>query len=164
MNRMHSTRIVSSPCANSCRALIWQQPLWSAANRKRPARRERTFRDSQLYENRLGSWRIFSSVGDSMLDKIRRFVGDASDSTSYKFFEDNAPSWSELEKLLEERKSSIGFVDPNPESGPPNPQSLKRTFGSTEPIKIKLYRDHAAWCPYCQKVRLMLTSRSGRGC
>ena len=37
--------------------------------------------------------------------------------------------------------------------GPSNPLSLRRTFGTTGEPKLKLYRDHAAWCPYCQKVR-----------
>lgn len=31
--------------------------------------------------------------------------------------------------------------------------SLKRTFGHEGPIRVKLYRDHAAWCPYCHKAR-----------
>jgi glutathione S-transferase len=43
------------------------------------------------------------------------------------------------------------FADPN--EGPTHPLALKRTFGSTAPIRVKLYRDHAAWCPYCHKVR-----------
>jgi len=43
--------------------------------------------------------------------------------------------------------------------GPTHPLALKRTFGSTEPIRVKLYRDHAAWCPYCQKVWLQLEEK-----
>jgi hypothetical protein len=43
------------------------------------------------------------------------------------------------------------WADPN--DGPTHPAALKRTFGRPESeIKIKFYRDHAAWCPYCQKV------------
>lgn len=33
-----------------------------------------------------------------------------------------------------------------------NPMALKRTFGHTGGIRVKLYRDTAAWCPYCHKV------------
>eukprot|EP00210_Caulerpa_lentillifera_P002830 g2704.t1 len=45
------------------------------------------------------------------------------------------------------------------ESGPTNPYSLKRTFGKKEPIRIKLYRDSAAWCPYCQRIWLQLEEK-----
>lgn len=110
-----------------------------------------------LKDNRLENWGVCATPGKSAVSQDYS-EGDTSSRQvpeEYRFFADNAPSWSELEKLLEERKSSIGFVDPNPETGPPNAHSLRRTFGSTEPIRIKLYRDHAAWCPYCQKVRLM---------
>ena len=35
-----------------------------------------------------------------------------------------------------------------------------RTFGQPESaIRVKLYRDHAAWCPYCQKVWLQLEEK-----
>jgi hypothetical protein len=66
-------------------------------------------------------------------------------------------------QLLACVRAHVGFVtSPNypllgaPSSafpqGPTHPLALKRTFGSSEPIRVKLYRDHAAWCPYCQKV------------
>ena len=46
------------------------------------------------------------------------------------------------------------WADPDVAGGPTNAAALKRTFGQPESsIRIKLYRDHAAWCPYCQKVR-----------
>eukprot|EP00955_Chlamydomonas_euryale_P038053 350975-Chlamydomonas_euryale.AAC.4 len=45
------------------------------------------------------------------------------------------------------------WADPNDPNGPTHPLALKRTFGQPESaVRIKLYRDHAAWCPYCQKV------------
>jgi glutathione S-transferase len=44
----------------------------------------------------------------------------------------------------QEAEFSVNFTAPDLESGPTNPLSLKRTFGSTEPIRVKLYRDHAA--------------------
>lgn len=43
----------------------------------------------------------------------------------------------------------VNFTSPDLENGPTTPLSLKRTFGKpSEPIRVKLYRDHAAWCPY----------------
>eukprot|EP00210_Caulerpa_lentillifera_P003523 g3362.t1 len=79
------------------------------------------------------------------------------------FFSDSAPSWSELEKEVKAKALELG--DPSftqydyLESGPPNPLSLKRTFGKAEEIRVKLYRDHAAWCPYCQKVWMQLEEK-----
>ena len=43
--------------------------------------------------------------------------------------------------------------------GPTNPLALKRTFGQPGTPRVKLYRDHAAWCPYCQKVWLQLEEK-----
>lgn len=56
-------------------------------------------------------------------------------------------------------------VDLWPESwlkpdAPTNPHATVRTFGQPESsIRIKLYRDHAAWCPYCHKVWLQLEEK-----
>lgn len=50
------------------------------------------------------------------------------------------------------------WADPN--AGPTHPLALKRTFGQPESaVRLKLYRDHAAWCPYCQKVWLQLEEK-----
>jgi hypothetical protein len=43
----------------------------------------------------------------------------------------------------QEAEFGVNFNAPDLENGPTNPLSLKRTFGSTEPIRVKLYRDHA---------------------
>eukprot|EP00746_Dinoflagellata_sp_MGD_P136062 gnl/MRDRNA2_/MRDRNA2_70050_c0_seq1.p1 gnl/MRDRNA2_/MRDRNA2_70050_c0~~gnl/MRDRNA2_/MRDRNA2_70050_c0_seq1.p1 ORF type:complete len:516 (-),score=98.49 gnl/MRDRNA2_/MRDRNA2_70050_c0_seq1:248-1645(-) len=44
--------------------------------------------------------------------------------------------------------------------GPPSAQARMRTFG-TDPSKIRvtLYRDNHAWCPYCHKVWLQLEEK-----
>ncbi|MBW4529074.1 MAG: glutathione S-transferase [Aphanothece saxicola GSE-SYN-MK-01-06B] len=48
----------------------------------------------------------------------------------------------------------------DPATGPTNPQSLWRPFGRPEEeVRVTLYRDHHAWCPYCQKVWLWLEER-----
>ncbi|GBF92826.1 glutathione S-transferase [Raphidocelis subcapitata] len=76
-------------------------------------------------------------------------------------FSDNAPSWEQLAEMVAAREKELGvnFTNPDYENGPTHPLALKRTFGSTEPIRVKLYRDHAAWCPYCQKVWLQLEEK-----
>ncbi len=61
-------------------------------------------------------------------------------------------SWIELESLT---NFSIDY-----ENGPTNAQSIKRLFGhSSSDIRVVLYRDNHAWCPYCQKIWLWLEEK-----
>ena len=58
----------------------------------------------------------------------------------------------EWENLLE-----LASIETNRTNGPTNPYSQKRLFGKEEKdIRVTLYRDHHAWCPYCQKIWLWL--------
>ena len=42
-------------------------------------------------------------------------------------------------------------------NGPTSAHSLLRLFGQPEQsVRVTLYRDHHAWCPYCQKIWLWL--------
>ncbi|MBV2351212.1 glutathione S-transferase family protein [Synechococcus sp. HK05] len=44
--------------------------------------------------------------------------------------------------------------------GPTNAQARLRLFGRPEAeVRVTLYRDHHAWCPYCQKVWLWLEEK-----
>ncbi|WP_035990524.1 glutathione S-transferase family protein [Leptolyngbya sp. KIOST-1] len=61
-------------------------------------------------------------------------------------------SWSALE---EKADFSIDYVN-----GPTNAQSRLRLFGQPESaVRVTLYRDNHAWCPYCQKVWLWLEEK-----
>lgn len=61
-------------------------------------------------------------------------------------------SWSELETLTDFHPDRI--------NGPTNAQSRLRLFGHSEAeVRVTLYRDHHAWCPYCQKVWLWLEEK-----
>ncbi|MEB3256210.1 MAG: glutathione S-transferase family protein [Synechococcaceae cyanobacterium] len=65
-----------------------------------------------------------------------------------------AHSWPELEQL------AAGFSSPDPVHGPASAQARLRLFGQPpEAVRVTLYRDHHAWCPYCQKVWLWLEER-----
>ena len=60
-----------------------------------------------------------------------------------------ALSWSDLEDLTVDHTGGI--------QGATNAQATLRLFGSEESaVRVTLYRDHHAWCPYCQKVWLWL--------
>lgn len=71
-------------------------------------------------------------------------------------FEDCAPTWAELQALVEARQAALGVPPPDLQNGPPSADALLRTFGTTGTPRIKLYRDHATWCPYCHKIILQV--------
>ena len=63
-----------------------------------------------------------------------------------------ALSWQELEKLTDWQIDRINGVT--------NSQARLRLFGHNESdIRVTLYRDNHAWCPYCQKVWLWLEEK-----
>ena len=81
--------------------------------------------------------------------------GSAKTKGSHKalLLDDTAPTWQELEGMLAQREAELQCAPADLETGPASSHALKRTFGSSEAPRVKLYRDSAAWCPYCQKVR-----------
>ncbi len=63
-----------------------------------------------------------------------------------------ALSWSELEALTDWE------IDRT--NGPTNAQARLRLFGQSEAdVRVTLYRDNHAWCPYCQKIWLWLEEK-----
>lgn len=61
-------------------------------------------------------------------------------------------SWSEL--------AALNDFHPDPIEGPTNAQATLRLFGQPESaVRVTLYRDHHAWCPYCQKIWLWLEEK-----
>jgi glutathione S-transferase len=61
-------------------------------------------------------------------------------------------TWTELEALTDFHIDSV--------NGPTNPQSRLRLFGqAASAVRVTLYRDNHAWCPYCQKVWLWLEEK-----
>lgn len=48
----------------------------------------------------------------------------------------------------------------DPANGPTNSQSCLRLFGQSEDdVRVTLFRDNHAWCPYCQKIWLWLEEK-----
>ena len=61
-------------------------------------------------------------------------------------------SWKELEALTDFQVDRV--------NGRTNAQARLRLFGKTESdVRVTLYRDHHAWCPYCQKIWLWLEEK-----
>ena len=67
-------------------------------------------------------------------------------------------SWQQLEERLE--PCSEADLQQRRVEGPTNAQARLRLFGRPEAeVRVTLYRDHHAWCPYCQKVWLWLEEK-----
>jgi len=61
-------------------------------------------------------------------------------------------SWTELEALTDFQVDTV--------NGPTNAQARLRLFDRTESeVRVTLYRDNHAWCPYCQKIWLWLEEK-----
>ncbi len=61
-------------------------------------------------------------------------------------------SWPEL--------AALTSFQIDPINGPTNAQSRLRLFDqSADAVRVTLYRDHHAWCPYCQKIWLWLEEK-----
>jgi glutathione S-transferase len=61
-------------------------------------------------------------------------------------------TWTELAALTDWHIDLI--------NGPTNAQSRLRLFGHPESaVRVTLFRDHHAWCPYCQKIWLWLEEK-----
>ena len=66
-----------------------------------------------------------------------------------------ALSWSQLSPL-----AARWSAPSDPTSGPTSAQSKLRLFGAKESdVRVTLYRDNHAWCPYCQKCWLWLEEK-----
>lgn len=61
-------------------------------------------------------------------------------------------SWQELETLTDYQIDTV--------NGPTNAKARLRLFGHPESdVRVTLYRDNHAWCPYCQKIWLWLEEK-----
>ena len=75
-------------------------------------------------------------------------------------FADVAPSWAVLAERVASLKLELGEpLAPDLENGPANPHALIRRFGTDAEPRVLFYRDHAAWCPYCEKIWLQLEEK-----
>jgi glutathione S-transferase len=69
---------------------------------------------------------------------------------------DTALPWNDLDRLALEHIP----VPADTTDGPASARSRLRLFGQDPAaVRVTLYRDHHAWCPYCQKVWLWLEER-----
>jgi glutathione S-transferase len=66
-------------------------------------------------------------------------------------------TWTELAAIT---NFPLDPVNSDPVNGNTNSQSRLRLFGQPESdVRVTLFRDHHAWCPYCQKIWLWLEEK-----
>eukprot|EP00092_Neocalanus_flemingeri_P023455 GFUD01025435.1.p1 GENE.GFUD01025435.1~~GFUD01025435.1.p1 ORF type:complete len:409 (-),score=91.97 GFUD01025435.1:38-1264(-) len=64
-------------------------------------------------------------------------------------------TWQQISNLVKNSRKEVDLVN-----GPTNSQATLRLFGQPESgVRVTLFRDHHAWCPYCQKVWLWLEEK-----
>jgi len=75
----------------------------------------------------------------------------------------NMPSWDELKVALHTTRTGAALQSDRELNaigeGPPHTDALLRLFGTTQEPRVTYYRDAAAWCPYCQKVWILLEEK-----
>eukprot|EP00903_Cladosiphon_okamuranus_P019526 g17957.t1 len=79
------------------------------------------------------------------------------------FSDSSDPSWSSLRTEAVATPTGVRIEENkrlwNEGAGPPHTDAKLRLFGSTGEPRVVFYRDTAAWCPYCQKVWMMLEEK-----
>jgi len=79
-------------------------------------------------------------------------------------FRDAAPAWDVLDQMAKATTHGQQLHAEEAERvaghGPAHCKNKLRLFGKSEgDVRVVLYRDHAGWCPYCQKVWLLLEEK-----
>jgi glutathione S-transferase len=73
------------------------------------------------------------------------------------------PSWSSLQKQAQATPTGRALVKEaelrKQGRGSAHVQNTLRLFNSSKPPKITLFRDHAGWCPYCEKLMLLVEEK-----
>jgi glutathione S-transferase len=96
------------------------------------------------------------SFGHSAHPRVMSFPGsDLTDPALLPRGEDQSPqplSWAQLAEQV--------LPEPDRRHGPTSSQARLRLFGhALSEVRVTLYRDHHAWCPYCQKIWLWLEEK-----
>lgn len=106
-----------------------------------------------------------SSLGGMFTQMLSGMVkGSAPPPAGMSDFKDPAPSWADLKASLSQRQTpeERGLPDLRAAGrGPPSSKAEIRLFDAPDGYepRVTLYRDTAAWCPYCEKVWMYLEEK-----
>lgn len=101
--------------------------------------------------------RYLSQVADAVAGNIK-----GSSPVDIGTLTDNAPSWEKIEEALKSKQTAdekMFRANLDAGSGPPSALASLRLFDKATEPRVTLYRDSAAWCPYCQKVWIALEEK-----
>ena len=77
--------------------------------------------------------------------------------------QDNLPTWESLRRQASSTSIGVSIVEQErlriDGAGLPHTDCSIRMFGTTAEPRVTLFRDTAAWCPYCQKVWIYLEEK-----
>ena len=77
----------------------------------------------------------------------------------------HAPSWNFLQERILETSTGKRLQEEDDQNtigrGPPNTNAVLRLFDAKDDseVRVTLFRDSSAWCPYCQKTWLLLEEK-----
>lgn len=101
-----------------------------------------------------------------LLASLPLLVLGLSTSSAPSTLPDRSPSWSDLTSQILETPTGTKLAHEahlrSQGLGPPHVDATLRLFESTtaeDDVRVTLYRDSAAWCPYCQKVWICLEEK-----
>lgn len=75
----------------------------------------------------------------------------------------SVPTWQALQEKVLSTPAGVFIKEQeslrNQGAGLPHTDAKLRLFGTTDEPRVTFYRDTAAWCPYCQKVWILLEEK-----
>ena len=114
---------------------------------------------------RVGGIRCSGADAGGLGGMLRSLVGGGGSIAAEANPTDRAPSWAELSEKLEaasteDERAFRGHLEKGTLPGA-NALATVRLFdgSATDAERVVLYRDTAAWCPYCEKVWLTLEEK-----
>lgn len=108
---------------------------------------------------------IFGGMVSSIKSSISSFSGVTTDELDLALNSIVPTTWDEIQQKLESKQSpDEKSFRSNVEKGigaasPLNKIRLFDESNKEEDIRVTFYRDHASWCPYCQKVWMTLEEK-----
>jgi glutathione S-transferase len=122
---------------------------------------------SSLFERRPGNpiTGLFSDMASSISSSLMGSGNNLNvSSLDAKLNSATEDSWEDIRSKLEgkqtgEEKAFRSNVEKGIQASPFNKVRLFEEGDSEGNIRVTLYRDHASWCPYCQKVWMSLEEK-----
>ena len=106
----------------------------------------------------------YNTLAFNWKSRFRMFTNKSLKDISFKIISsNNIPEWDLLTKKVHETDVGLNLLEQSELRsrglGNPHTDAKYRLFGTSDEPRITFYRDTAAWCPYCQKVWILLEEK-----